>query len=263
MTEEVQSNLLFPAERQKSIYQHLQKNNSAKVNELAQLLNVSEMTIRRDLEELERQKVITRTHGGAILAEETTRDLNVEERKTKQLEEKQKIAEKAKSFIEEGDILALDASTTAAELAKILHDIPNLTVVTNSLLVANAVQSYTNVSLIMCGGMIRREASSFVGPLAEEFLRNFHFTKTFFSSNAIHPANGITDTNMFEISMKRVMIDRCKEAYALMDSSKYNKVAFSPVCGFEQIRCVITDRQLSEETLIPYRERDLSIVLTN
>lgn len=258
-----QQSLLFPAERQKGIYQHLQKQNAAKVNELAQLFNVSEMTIRRDLEELERKDMITRTHGGAILSEGTMRDLNVEERQTKQLEEKQMIAQKAKELIKEGDILALDASTSAAELAKLLHDIPNLTVVTNSLLVANAVQHFSNVTLIMCGGIMRQEASSFVGPLAEAFLLNFHFTKTFFSSNAVHPVNGITDTNMFEISMKRLMISRSKEAYALMDSTKYNKVAFSPVCPFDQISGIITDSHLNEEIRQNYQDQDIAILIAN
>lgn len=252
--------LLFPAERQKGIYQHLQKNSSAKVNELAQLFHVSEMTIRRDLEELERKEMVTRTHGGALIIEETGRDLNVEERKTKQLEEKRIIAAKAREFIQEGDILALDASTTVAELAKLLHDIPNLTVVTNSLLVANAVHLYPNVTLIMCGGIMRQEATSFVGPLAEAFLQNFHFTKTFFSSNAIHPLNGITDTNMFEISMKRAMIARSKEAIALLDSSKYNKVAFSNVCPFDQVSSIITDDRLSEESREPFLDREIPII---
>ncbi|MED4909366.1 DeoR/GlpR family DNA-binding transcription regulator [Brevibacillus centrosporus] len=254
-------NVLLPAERQKDIYQYMMRHNSAKVNELAQIFKVSDMTIRRDLEELEKRKLVVRTHGGAILAEDMTRDLNVEEREVQQLDKKKRMAAKAKEFVEEGDLLALDASTSAAELAKLLYDVPNLTVVTNSLLVANIVQSYENLTLVLCGGIMRKEARSFIGPLAELSLSKLNFTKAFFSCNAIHPVKGMTDTNVFEITMKQLMIKRSKQAYALIDSSKFNKVAFSQVCPFADIAAVITDDGLDEEINDQYRQREIPVIL--
>lgn len=239
---------IAPQERRQLIFEHVYKSGSAKIVDLAMRFNVSEMTIRRDIEVLEKKNLLMRTHGGVLYREGTIYDLGTAGQ-TVHLNEKVAIAKAAVGLIEPGDLLAFDASTTGTELARLLGGIDDLTVVTNSLSIANIVAPFLNVNLILLGGNVRSKALSTVGPLAEEFIEYFHFTKMFFSCNAVDPSTGLTDTNVAEAEMKKRMLQRAGQRILLADSSKIGMRALISFWPMEDIDVFVTDNQMPVEAL--------------
>ncbi len=242
---------MFALERHKIILDQLQASGSVSVSKLAAELNVTEETIRRDLEKLEKQELLLRTHGGAVSMDDSTLDFSLEKRKSTNSEIKDRLAREAVKHIFPGDTIFLDASTTTFFMAKHLKKMSGITIITNSLLVINELSGCDNIRLIAIGGQVNSNLS-FVGGVAENTIEEHYYaTKVFFSSKGINETAGILESIEQECDIKRRMIENSKTKYYLCDKSKFGKIGFVKLASLETLDYFITDSDLDEQ----YREK--------
>ena len=239
---------MFAVERQKRILELLKEDGAVWVSKLAEELDVTEETIRRDLEKLEQKEALLRTHGGAIPIAENNYEPSLEKRKNLNTESKTALAKEAVKHIVTGDTIFLDASTTTFYIAKELKNMSNITVVTNSLRVINELVGVPDIKVICIGGMAGTN-QSIVGNIAENNLRNNYFAnKLFFSSRGIN-SSGILDSNEQECYIKLGMMRNSTEKYYLCDKSKVGKIGFVKLAEFEDVDCIITEKDAFDSTL--------------
>ena len=231
---------MLAVQRQREILDRIRDAGSVRVAELARQLEVTEETIRRDLEKLDRQGKVSRIHGGAVPVESDRRDLPFDVRETVNLRQKQAIARKAAEHIEEGDVIALDASSTARELARVIPDI-TLTVLTNCLAVTTALLEKRRVRVISTGGILDAPSLSYIGPLAERALDRFNIEKLFLSCKGIDIERGLSVTADEQATIKRRMMHLAAMNYLLVDSSKFGVRAVEFFAAITEIDVVITD----------------------
>lgn len=251
---------MLALERQKRILELLKENGAVLVGDLAALLGVTEETIRRDLEKLEAQKSLIRTHGGALPLEENTADLSLEERKNKNVESKKALARAAAQFIQSGDTIFLDASTTTFYLAHEIRSMKNVTVITTSLRVMTELAGVEGIKVIAVGGILSSNMS-FVGSLAEESIsKNYFASKMFFSSKGVTETAGIMDSNEHECGIKKRMIENSGKKYYICDKSKMGNIGYEKLAGFDAIDCFITDGELSRALKTVFDEQGIEII---
>jgi len=233
---------MFALERQKKILEILESEGSVSVNKLSTTFDVTEETVRRDLEKLEKQECLKRTHGGAVsVTDSSTHEASLEKRKLINVEAKQKIAKEAVKFVAEGDTIFLDASTTTFFMAKEIKSLKNVTVITNSLRVVNELCGTEGIKVISVGGVVSHN-QSFVGSLAERSIEeNFFVSKMFFSSKGITADGGVLESNEGESGIKKKMMKNSKLRIYLCDRSKMGSIGFVKLASFEEIDCIITD----------------------
>ena len=230
------------------------------VNELTSLLNVSSMTIWRDLKELEKDGKLQRVHGGAL---KNNYELNFNAKQSMYSKEKEKIAKYvARNFIQEGETITLEGGTTVSYLVPFLN-VNNLTLLTNSLYVLNLTSEYLpNINLLSCGGILRENSNTFVGPEAEKFFLDFYSDKFFLSASGL-TNNGITDPNPLEIQVKKSMAKNAKKCFLLIDSSKLYNYSLSPSLPLEEIDAIITDKKFPQHLLNSLKKYNLEIFVAN
>ena len=235
---------MFALERQKKILEILDAEGSVQVSKLSAVLDVTEETVRRDLEKLEKQEYLTRTHGGAIPIDESGYELSLEKRKHTNSETKERLALEAVKHIVSGDTIFLDASTTTFYMAKELKKMKNVTVITNSIRIIDELAGYENIKLISVGGKVSTN-QSFVGTISEDIIKEYFFaSKVFFSSKGITEDVGILESNELECGIKQKMIENSSKRFYLCDKSKIGRVGFVKLCGFDKINTIITDAEL-------------------
>ena len=234
---------LFPQERQQQIVQILEERRRVTVTQLSGALAVSEPTVRKDLARLERQGVVLRTRGGAVLAARAPSEVAFDVRERLQRTEKQNIGETALRLIQDGDTIALDASTTALYLARRLKERRELTVVTNGIRVAVELSGQPGITVLIPGGTLRAESLSVVGTWADGILEQIHIQKAFVGAKGFTLAEGLTDINTEEVQLKQIITERAKNVIAMIDHTKWGQVALATFCSTERIRLIITDRQ--------------------
>lgn len=249
---------MLASERHREILARLASVGGVRVASLASELNVTQETIRRDLEKLDAEGKLVRTHGGAMAVETDRRELPLDVRETINLDKKRAIARRAAQEISSGDVIALDASSTAHELAKIIPDIA-VTVVTNAIPVALALMDRPAVRVVITGGILDRPSMSMVGPLAEQSLERFHVQKLFFSSRGLDTARGVSVTADEQAGIKRRMIDLCEKAYLLLDSTKFGVRSVEFFAAVEELDVVITDPQADAKVVSELRSRDVRV----
>jgi len=232
---------MFALERQKKILEFLDRDGAVWVSKLSTEFSVAEETVRRDLEKLEKQEVLVRTHGGAVPIDENNVELSLEKRKHTNSESKEKVARAAVEHIVPGDTIFLDASTTTFYIAKMLKKMSNITVITNSIRVINELSGYEGIKLIAIGGKVS-DNQSFIGSVAEDTIEKCYFaSKVFFSSKGISENKGVLESNELECGIKQKMIANSKEKFYLCDRSKIGRVGFAKLAPLESISCFITD----------------------
>ena len=240
---------MFALERQKRITELLKENGSVFVKELSAELGVTEETVRRDLEKLEQQGTLLRTHGGAVPLDENIHELSLEKRKAANTTAKAHMASKAAKFILPGDTIFLDASTTTFYIAKELKKMKNITVVTNSLRVMNELADTPDIKVIAVGGMISRN-QSLVGSLAENNIKNNYFVnKMFFSSRGVSAASGILESNEQECAIKQSMMKNATVKIYLCDKTKIDRIGFVQLADISDIDCIVTEKNALTEEL--------------
>jgi DeoR/GlpR family transcriptional regulator of sugar metabolism len=253
---------LFLQERLDQIASLLQEEGRVSVTDLSERFAVSAVTIRNDLALLKQQGRLVRTHGGAMARP----DLGLEPpafalRKELHLAEKERIGETAAALVRNGDSIALDASTTAWQIARHLKDRRELTVVTNGLFVALEFLESPGVTVVMPGGSLRAASASLVGDVGACILERYHVQKGFFGAGGFTLDEGLTDTNQYEVELKQRMVERSKEVIAIVDSSKWGQVTFASLASVDSLDRVITDGAAPEEMVADLRERGIKVML--
>ncbi|MDF2669780.1 MAG: yulB 2 [Paenibacillus sp.] len=253
---------MLVAERYERIVQLVNERGSIRVSELSELCLVTEETIRRDLDRLERAGRLLRSHGGAVSVKDHQSQQQPEipysEREITHAEEKKRIAHEAIKLILPNDRILLDASSTAWYMASNVPDIP-LTVLTNSIKVAIELSSKEKIQVISTGGILAARSLSYVGPLAERSLDAYHVDKAFLSCKGVHLQRGISESNELQARVKQKMIGMADQVIVLADSSKFGVQAFTHVADLDDVDTIITDRRLSEDTLNYLTERAIIV----
>lgn len=234
----------------------------ASVAELSSLFDVSKVTIRNDLDELERRGLVVRTHGGALAIDQDHKkfELSFDIREELQREEKRLIGQMAASLVQDGDAIALDASTTALQVAKRIKDRRELTVVTNGIRIVLEFVDSPHITVVMPGGILRRDAVSLVGELGEEVLAKFNVQKGFFGARGVTLEEGLTDVDSYEVQLKRVMVRTAKEVIAIVDHTKWGQVAFASFAFVDEIDKVITGDKAPPDLVAALRQRGVEVL---
>lgn len=234
---------LSQPERFSRIEDSLHIHSRVTVEQLSRALKVSPVTVRADLSELERRGRLVRVHGGAMSANKAAHELNFEYRTQIQHTSKHAIGKYAASLVRDGDSIFLDASTTALELARQVVDRRELTVITNSIRSAEELVTHPNLTVIMPGGIVRREAFSLVGMWSADLIQQFNISRAFMGARGFTLKEGLTDVNPDEVALKRAIVEVAREVVGLIDSTKWNQVALASFCTVEQLSTVITDKR--------------------
>jgi DeoR/GlpR family transcriptional regulator of sugar metabolism len=244
---------MLVAERHQKIFEVVNERGSIRVTELSQMFQVTEETIRRDLDKLENDRKLFRSHGGAVSKENSQPEIHHSEREVTNVYEKIAIASEAIKYIEPKDRIILDASTTAYYMAKSLPDLP-LTVVTNSISVAMELAVKEKIQVISTGGHLLSNSLSYVGPLAERSLETYHVNKAFLSCKGIHLKNGISESTESQGIVKKKMIDIADTVFMLVDYSKFGIQAFAKVADLREMDMIITDPKTEKRYIDELRE---------
>jgi DeoR family fructose operon transcriptional repressor len=238
---------LFAEERKNIIVRKLDEDSKVIVQELSDLFDVSQATIRADLRELERSGQLVRTHGGAIPMGKAGQELNSAQKEISHREEKKRIAAEALRHIEDGDTIAIDTGTTTLELAIILSGKRNLTIVTNDIRIASAVEDATEHRVILIGGVLRRGFHCAVGSKAIEALTDINVDKTFLAANAFTFDRGFSTPSIEHAEIKKRLREISLQTFMLMDSYKMGHIAFYTFAVPDDIDVFITDSGIGEK----------------
>lgn len=216
------------------------------VLDLCKKLNVSSVTIRKDLKFLEDKNLLYRVHGGATHANPYAMDRHVNEKEKLQATEKNKIGIKAAESIAANDSIIIASGTTALAFAKQIRPKGTLMVITSALQIAESLLNSDSIEVIMLGGQLRKSSASVMGPYAENTLNDFYCSKLYLGVDGIDPTSGCTTTSVLEAHLNRKMIAVSQKTIVLADSSKFGKKGFGKICGIEDIDEIITDNGIPE-----------------
>lgn len=247
---------MFPEERRNTIIDILIKYGSRGVCDLAKDLDVSEVTIRQDLDILQTTKLLRRTHGGAIL----NSTMGFEEPSPVNFrEEKEKIGKAAVDLISDGETIILDAGTTVLELAKNLKTKKKLTIVTNALNTALVLEDYADTTVLLTGGTLRHNFHVLINPFGHFILNQIQVDVAFIGVSGIVAEHGITNANIAEAEMKNLFIKSARKRVVLADASKIGNVALAKIADVSSIDLLITDSQADPVELTLLREKGLKV----
>jgi DeoR/GlpR family transcriptional regulator of sugar metabolism len=236
---------MLAGERRKKIIDLAHQDKRVLVSDLSRMFEVTEETIRRDLEKLEKDGIVSRTYGGAMLNRHTNEDLPFVTRNALNTDIKRNIAIKALDLISDGDTLMVDPSSTAFEFIKLLGNKNNLTIITNSI---NILHEFANstMNIISTGGSLRYRSLSLVGPVAHDTIQRYNVDTAVISCKGIDADNGITDSNEPECELKKYMLRQADKVILLADHTKFDKTAFTKLMELQRIDYLITDRKPSD-----------------
>lgn len=237
------------AERHQFILSKLKKEGKVNVLDLCRDLNVSSVTIRKDLKQLEDKHLLYRTHGGGTSSNPYTVDRPVNEKEKIRAEEKMDIGAAAAKLVEPNDCIIIASGTTVLSLARNIKPQGTLTVITAALNVAMELNHYPEIEVLVLGGVLRKSSSSATGMYAEKVLDDFSCSKLFLGVDGIDPDFGLTTTHIQEAQLNRKMIAASQKTIVLADSSKFGKRGFGRICGLEDVEQVITDKGISDHML--------------
>ncbi len=235
------SKALFLEERRQEILRRVDKMGRVSVADLSRELGVSPVTIRADLQALAEQKLLVRTHGGAIPAADGRYELALAMRRQRQVPEKSRIGQAAAAWISDGDAIFLDSSSTALSMVAHLKNRYQLTIITNCLAVAHELRDTPNVRVVIPGGTLQRETDSLVGTDGLEILRQFNIQLGFFGAHGINLPEGLTDVSAGEAEVKRAIVKMCRHVTAVLDATKWGRVGLASFAKPLEIDRVITD----------------------
>ena len=228
------------AERLSSILEMLATGGALDVGGLADDLGVSAATVRRDLQLLEEQRMLTRTHGGAV-ASDVSYELPLRYKAARHQTEKLRIAVEAATRVSDGAIVGLTGGTTTTEVARSILDRRGITVVTNALNIAGELAIRADLKLVVTGGTARPESYELVGPVAEQALQGLNLDVAFVGVDGITVEAGLTTHHEIEAHTNRSLIDRARHVVVVTDSSKLGRVAFAQICPVGAVDELITD----------------------
>ena len=238
---------MLPTERRRIILEQILVARTIPLKDLAHALAVHEVTIRRDLSELEREGLIEIVRGGARILEQAQADIAYEMRANRELLAKQAIAKEAIKLVQDGDTIALDASTTSLEVARALANRGRVHVLVSGLEAANVLAA-SKTPFTVLGGTFNPVARGFSGPITELVLGKLHPDKVFFSVKGLSLKAGLTDASLIEAEVKTRLIQSSKSAIALVDHSKFGATAFTTIIDLQELDSLITDKDPDANT---------------
>jgi len=247
-------------ERRQTILAIISQNKKIRVKQIARKFGISEVTIRKDLEALEKRGFLTRVHGGAILNNRSVPDLALTEKENINPEFKKRIGKKAADIIEEGNVIILDSGSTTLQIAHQIKFHKNITVITNAVNIA-AELAASDIQIILTGGTVREMSFSLVGPFAEATLANITADKLFLGVDGIHFKYGLTTPNVFEARVNQMMIASAAEVVLVADSSKFGRRSLGFIAPVNRVHTVITDDLLKPSDAKQLKEMDIHLVL--
>ncbi len=252
---------LYLEERRQEILRWITEQGRASVAELSQRLGVSEVTIRSDLQALAEQKLVIRTHGGAIPARNSHYEIALTMRRQRHVQEKSRIGQAAAELVADGDAVFVDSSSTALAILPHLKTRRQLTVITNSLAAAQELQDAPGVRVVMSGGTFQPETASLIGLDGLAFLQKFNIQKGFFGAHGLSYPEGLTDVSPDEAEVKREMVRLCRQVIAVLDASKWGQVGLASFARPEDIHLVITDSDAPPDMLEQFSTMGIDIVV--
>lgn len=251
---------MLAIERRNAILAKLNAQGKVIVTDLSREFDVTEETIRRDLEKLDNEGLAKKTYGGAVANQNLNIDLPYNVRKRANVELKQKIAEKIAEMIHDGDYIMLDASSTAIYVTKCIADRKNITLITNSVEVMFELADKSDWNILSTGGSLKKGALSLVGASAERMIRGFHVDLAICSSKGIDLNMGVTDSNEKDSEIKRAIFAAADRKILAVDSTKFDKISFVHVCDTADIDVVVTDTQPAERWIEHFKDKNVELV---
>lgn len=237
---------MIPIARKNKIKELIIEKKSITVAELTELFQVTEETIRRDLKQLEDEDFLKRTYGGAYISDGVKHDVDVSIREHIHVEGKEKIARRCLTYINNGDSIFLDGSTTSLVLASMLMK-KKLTVVTNSIKIVNTLVENPDIHVVIIGGTLKPSSLTNVGRNAEYNMSYYYFDSAFISCRAVDMRHGITDSNEQQAAIRKLAADHAKHVYLVADYTKFDQTAFTKICEFDMVNTIVVDEPLSVE----------------
>jgi DeoR/GlpR family transcriptional regulator of sugar metabolism len=247
-------------ERLQQILQMLDTRDSVHVTELAQTFAVSEVTVRNDLSELARQGLVARFRGGVRPLQRGQSELGFDFRLRLEVDRKRAIARAAAAMIDDGEAIALDASTTAYYLALELRAKRELVVVTNGMLIAASLADAPGISVLVTGGILRLSAMSLVGDLGADLLRATRINKGFLGARGLSLERGLMDLNPDEVRIKQEMADACERVIAILDGTKWHRSGLLSFVPPDSVHAIVTDSSAPTAEVEAWRARGIEVV---
>jgi DeoR/GlpR family transcriptional regulator of sugar metabolism len=239
----------------------LAERGSVAVMDLVARFDVSEMTIRRDLVILERKGLLRRVHGGAVLDRGRSYEPPFLTRSVEFQEQKARIGAAAATLVKNGESLALDVGTTTLEVARQLAGKNNLTIITPCFQIATVLAETPGIRLILTGGILRPGELSLVGHLAERAFQEFFLDKLFLGAAGVDFETGLTEYSLEDTLVKKAMLRSAKEIILVVDSSKFDKVAFTAIAPLSVVNRIVTDSGLEPATRARLEEENIEVLL--
>jgi DeoR/GlpR family transcriptional regulator of sugar metabolism len=256
-------NFMLP--RHEQILKLLAGKDNVSVSELSNLLKVSEATIRTDLNSLAKKGKVNRLHGGAHLVEERVRqEYTFQTRKSLNSQNKQKIGELASQFVDSLDSVLFDSSTTVLAMAQALgkrEDLKDVTVIPVGIWTAIELMGCSNINVLLPGGYLRHTTGSITGLPTSDFFNGLIIQKAFLGAWGISSENGLTDTHLLEIELKKFIVSRAKKVFILVDGDKFKQTGLSAFANINQVTTVITDASAPPEEIEKLRKANIEVLI--
>ncbi len=253
---------MLKIERFALIEQELKKKGSLSIPDLSRLLDCSEETIRRDLKELEADGKLTRTRGGAFLGDKKDKTYSSSLRKILYQEEKTHMSQLAVEYVQDGDVIFLDSSTTCLTLAELLLNSKlSVTIVTNSLLICSlCAQPNSNLNVVCLGGSLRVRTSSFVGYHTTDTLGTYHADRAFVSCPKVTLEEGLSDNHLSEAKVREAMLHHAHQRFLIVDHTKFDESANVRFAGLDEVDVIITDKPLRDDWAAFCQRRGIEVI---
>lgn len=249
--------------RRQQMVHLIEKNNGATVVELSKWFGVSEATVRRDLLQLSQQGLIERAHGGATPRSQGRYrgfpEPPILKRASLQAEEKKQIGKAASRCVEDGDVIIVSGGTTTAQMVPHLAERRELTIITNALNITSLLARYSNIEVIVLGGVLRHSEFSMLGVLTEDVLRNLRADKLFMGTPAIHVDYGLSADDMTEVQSDRSLLASVRYINVLADHTKFGKIATIRQAPMERVYRVVTDSGVPDEDVVALRDLGVEV----
>lgn len=254
---------MLPNQRREKILELLKEDGSAKVIDLARIFKVTEVTVRQDLEKLEKDGLVLREHGGAYLKniEDQVRTFALSHREN--MDKKELIAIKCLEFIESGDSIILDSGSTTTEIAKKLRGFKGLKVITNAINIAMMLGTEPGIELIVTGGEFKPPTLSLTGQKAADFFKGINVQKLFLATAGLSLKAGLTYPSISDIIVKKAMIDAAEITYLVADSTKIGKSAFASLGALSLIDYIITDNGIEEKHKEIFKNNEIELIIAD
>ncbi|NNM46500.1 DeoR/GlpR family DNA-binding transcription regulator [Knoellia koreensis] len=241
---------MLAGQRRNHIAEVVERTGAVRVSDLVSELGVSDMTIRRDIDQLAEQGLVERVHGGAVaLSSRTSDEPGFRAKSTLMTRQKQAIGEAAAALVEPGSSIGISAGTTTYELARAVRSVPDITVVTNSVPVAQLLhESGTPGQTVVLTGGVRTPSDALVGPVAVAALRSLHVDLLFLGAHGVDPQAGLTTPNLVESETNRALVACARRTCVLVDHTKFGVVGLSTFLALADVEVLVTDDELSSRT---------------